>query len=50
MDMMPASRRLLTFTALSGELPTDLVPRLGIGEQYGERLITSLKRDGLLKT
>ncbi len=50
MDMMPASRRLLTFTALSGELPTDLVPRLGIGEQYGEKLITSLKRDGLLKT
>lgn len=42
--------RLLALTAISGELPTDLLPRLPGGERYKELTILSLKEKGLLHT
>lgn len=42
--------RLLELTALSGEFPTDLLGRLGVGPSYGEKLITHLKEKKLLRT
>lgn len=42
--------RLMELTALSGEFPADLLVRLGIGGSYGEKLITHLKDEHLLKT
>lgn len=50
MDMTTAAYRLLELTALSGEFPSDNLQRIGIGERYGEKLVTKLKEDGLLKT
>lgn len=42
--------RLLELTALSGEFPADLLGRLGVGPSYGEKLITRLKEEKLLRT
>lgn len=42
--------RLLELTALSGEFPADLLGRLGAGPSYGEKLITRLKEEKLLRT
>lgn len=36
--------------AVCGELPTDLLTRLSGSSSYTETVITSLKKDGLLKT
>lgn len=41
---------LLTLTALSGELPTSLLPRLPYADSYKESAIKRLKREGLLRT
>lgn len=45
-----AAYRLLSLTALSGECSPDILSRLGIGPSYGEKLVTKLKDEGLLKT
>ena len=42
--------RLMELTALSGEFPADLLWRLGMGGSYGEKMITRLKDERLLKT
>ena len=44
------SFHLLELTAICGELPTDLLPRIPGSTSYKESVITSLKKDGLLKT
>ena len=41
---------LLEMAAVCGELPTDLLTRLSGSSSYTETVITSLKKDGLLKT
>ena len=41
---------LLEMAAVCGELPTDLLTRLSGSTSYTETVITSLKKDGLLKT
>lgn len=41
---------LLTLIGISGEIPPDLLERMGISESYGEKLITLLKREGYIKT
>lgn len=50
MDTSTAAYRLLELTALSGEFPADNLYRMGIGENYGEKLVTKLKEEKLLKT
>lgn len=50
METTTSAYRLLALTALSGEFPADNLQRIGIGESYGEKLVTKLKEDGLLKT
>lgn len=50
MDMTASAYRLLELTALSGEFPADNLKRIGIGESYGEKLVTKLKEDRFLKT
>ena len=45
-----AAYSLLSLTALSGECSPDILSRLGIGPSYGEKLVTKLKDEGLLKT
>lgn len=42
--------RLLKLTAICGELPADLLFRLPGSSSYKESVITSLKKDGLLRT
>lgn len=42
--------RLLELTAISGEFPANLLPRLGPGVSYGEKMITHLKDEGLIRT
>lgn len=42
--------RILALTAISGELPTKLLPRLPGGERYKELTALSLKEKGLLRT
>lgn len=42
--------RLLELIALSGEASPDIIERQGISTSYGEKLITRLKEDRLLKT
>ena len=42
--------RLLELTAICGELPTDLLFRLPGSDSYKEAVITSLKKDGLIRT
>ncbi len=49
-DTSTAAYRLLSLTALSGECSPDILSRLGIGPSYGEKLVTKLKDEGLLKT
>lgn len=49
-DPSTAAYRLLTLIALSGECSPDVIPRLGIGPSYGEKLLTRLKEDNLIKT
>ena len=44
------SFHLLELTAICGELPADLLPRIPGSTSYKESVITSLKKDGLLKT
>lgn len=48
LDTLPGL--LLTLTALSGELPTSLVPRLPGSDSYKEAVIKRLKRERLLRT
>ena len=50
MDTSTAAYRILEITAISGELPCDTLSRIHIGESYGEKLITRLKEDRLIKT
>lgn len=50
MDTATLSYRLLELTALSGEFPADNLMRIGIGESYGEKLVTKLKEEKLMKT
>lgn len=49
-DTSTAAYRLLSLTALSGECSPDILSRLGIGTSYGEKLVTKLKDEGLIKT
>ena len=49
-DTSTAAYRLFSLTALSGECSPDILSRLGIGPSYGEKLVTKLKDEGLLKT
>lgn len=42
--------RLLELTAISGEFPADLLPRIGPSVSYGEKMITHLKEERLIKT
>mgnify|MGYP006906612155 FL=1 len=49
-DTSTAAYRLLSLTALSGECSPDILSRLGIGPSYGEKLVTKLKDEGLIKT
>ena len=49
-DTSTAAYRLLSLTALSGECSPDILSRLGIGPSYGEKLVTKLKDEALLKT
>lgn len=42
--------RILELTAICGELPTDLLSRLPGSDSYKEVVITSLKKDGLIRT
>ena len=44
------SYHLLELTAICGELPADLLPRIPGSTSYKESVITSLKKDGLLRT
>ena len=44
------SFHLLELTAICGELPADLLPRIPGSTSYKESVITSLKKDGLLRT
>lgn len=41
---------LLTFTALSGELPTDQIDRLSSTKAYQEKVLKALKSEKLLRT
>ncbi len=50
MDPSTFTYKLLSLIALSGECSPDALPRLGISDSYGEKLITRLKEDGLIKT
>lgn len=49
-DTSTAAYRLLTLTALSGECCPDVLPLLGISPSYGEKLVTKLKEENLIKT
>ena len=49
-DTYTAAYRILSLTALSGECSPDILSRLGIGPSYGEKLVTRLKGEGLIKT
>ena len=44
------SALLLTFIALSGEFPTDQISRLPSTDAYKEKVIKSLKNNGLIRT
>lgn len=44
------SALLLTFIALSGEFPTDQISRLPSTDAYKEKIIKSLKNNGLIRT
>lgn len=50
MDTSTSAYRFLELVALSGEFPADNLHRMGIGENYGEKLVTKLKEEKLLKT
>lgn len=50
MDTTTAAYRILALTAISGEFPANHLRQMGIGVNYGEKLITKLKEDGVLKT
>ena len=50
MDTTTSAYRLLTLTAISGECSTNILSGIGISPSYGEKLITKLKEDNLLKT
>ena len=41
---------LLTLSVIFGEFPSDLLSRLSGGDSYKEKLVTSLKQQGLLKS
>ena len=45
MDTSTSAYRFLELVALSGEFPADNLYRIGIGENYGEKLVTKLKED-----
>lgn len=53
-DILPGkdtqSYRLLELTAICGEFPTDLLPRLPGSTSYKETVVWSLKKEKLLKT
>lgn len=49
-DTSTAAYRLLALTALSGECCPDVLPLLGISPSYGEKLVTKLKEEKLIKT
>ena len=50
MDTSTFTYKLLSLIALSGECSPDVLPRLGVSDSYGEKLITRLKEDGYIKT
>lgn len=50
MDTTTSAYRLLTLIALSGECSTEVLSYMGISPSYGEKLITKLKDDNLIKT
>jgi len=50
MDTATSAYQLLTLTAISGECSTNVLSYMGISPSYGEKLITKLKEDNLLKT
>lgn len=50
MDTLTSGYRLMELIALSGEFTPELVSRLGISPSYGEKLITRLKEEKLIKT
>lgn len=50
MDPSSSAYRILTLTAISGELNPDVLSHTGISRSYREKLLTRLKEEGLLKT
>lgn len=50
MDTTTSAYRLLTLIALSGECSVDVLSYMGISTSYGEKLITRLKGENLIKT
>lgn len=50
MDTTTSAYRLLTLIALSGECSVDVLSYMGISTSYGEKLITRLKEENLIKT
>lgn len=50
MDTSTSAYRLLTIIALSGECSTEVLSYISISPSYGEKLITKLKDDNLIKT
>ena len=49
-DLDSLSALLLTLIALSGEFPTDQIPRLPSTDAYKEKVIKSLKNGGFIRT
>lgn len=50
LDTTTITYRFLTLIAISGECSTEALPLLGASESYGEKVITKLKEDNLIKT
>lgn len=50
MDTATSAHQLLTLIALSGECSTEILSHMGISPSYGEKLITKLKDNNLIKT
>ena len=50
MDTTTILYRFLTLIAISGECSTEALHFLGASESYGEKIITKLKEDNLIKT
>jgi len=50
MNTNTSAYQLLTLIALSGECSTKVLSHMGISPSYGEKLITKLKDDNLIKT